>query len=243
MTEPAAATVTETGTAKGDVTVEEPSRAQQTVARRVAEAKATVPELVLRAEVAMDACVALRERLEEQAAEPVPSYEDMVVRACALALREHPRANSAYRDGRYEGYSRVNVGVVVAARDALLVPTIFDADRRSLHEVAQAARTLSERIRAGTVTSPELSGATFTVSALAGHGVASFAAAVIPPQAAILALGEVARRAVVVDGELAVGHRMEVTLTCDHRILFGERAGAFLARVRALLEHPLEAPL
>ncbi len=238
-------TVTETGTAKGDVTTQEPSRAQQVVARRVAEAKATIPELVLRARVAMDACLALRARLEAQAADdrPVPTVEDLVVRACALALREHPRANGAYRDGRFELYSRVNVGMVVHARDALIVPTVFDADQRPLGELAATTRALVERVHEGSITSPELGNATFTVTSLAEFGVASFAAAVIPPQAAILAVGAVEERAVVEDGAPTTGHRMEVTLTCDHRILLGAGAGAFLARVRELLERPLDAPL
>jgi len=238
-------TVTETGTAKGDVTTQDLSRAQQVVVRRVAEAKATIPELVLRSPVAMDACVALRARLEAQATDdrPVPTLEDMVVRACALALREHPRANGAYRDGRYELYSRVNVGVVVHARDAPMVPTVFDADRRPLGELAATTRSLSQRVHEGSITSPELGNATFTVSSLGAFGVASFAAAVIPPQAAILAVGAVQERAVVEDGAPAVGRRMDVTLTCDHRILFGAGAGAFLARVRELLERPLDAPL
>jgi len=238
-------TVTETGTAKGDVITQELSRAQQVVARRVAEAKATIPELVLRSRVAMDACVALRARLEAEAEDerPVPTLEDIVVRACALALREHPRANGAYRDGRYELYSRVNVGVVVHARDALMVPTVFDAGERSLGELAAITRALTQRVREGSITSPELGNATFTVSSLGAFGVSSFAAAVIPPQAAILAVGAVEERAVVEDGAPAVGLRMDVTLTCDHRILFGAAAGAFLARVRELLEHPLDAPL
>ncbi|HEV2770395.1 MAG TPA: 2-oxo acid dehydrogenase subunit E2 [Solirubrobacteraceae bacterium] len=238
-------TVTETGTAKGDITTQELSRAQQVAVRRVAEAKATIPELVLRCVVAMDACVALRARLESQAADdrPVPALEDMVVRACALALREHPRANGAYRDGRVELYSRVNVGVVVHARDAPLVPTVFDADRRPLGELAASTRALTERAHEGSITSPELGNATFTVSSLGALGVASFAAAVIPPQAAILAAGAVEERAVVEDGAAAIGQRMDLTLTCDHRILFGAGAGAFLARVRDLLEHPLDALL
>lgn len=238
-------TVTETGTAKGDVTTQELSRAQQVVIRRVAEAKATIPELVLRSAVAMDACVGLRARLEAQAAGdgPVPTLEDMVVRACALALREHPRANGAYRDGRVELYSRVNVGVVVHARDAPVVPTVFDADRRPLAELAAITRALTERVHEGSITSPELGNATFTVSSLGAFGVASFAAAIIPPQAAILAMGALEERPVVQDGAPAVGRRMDLTLTCDQRILFGAGAGAFLARVRDLLERPLDALL
>ena len=113
----------------------------------------------------------------------VPSFNDMVVKACAIALREHPRANGAYRDGRLELYSRVNVGVAVAARDALVVPTVFDADRKGLRQIASEARALAQRVRDGTVTPPELSGGTFTVSNLGMYGVTNFAAVINPPQA------------------------------------------------------------
>ena len=121
-------------TAKGTVQIEEPSKLQSTVARRMAESKATAPHFYLEAEVDMTRAVAARSRVKELAGPDlnVPSFNDMVVKAVGLALREHPRANGAYRDGRFELYSRVNVGVAVAARDALVVPTIFDADRRSL---------------------------------------------------------------------------------------------------------------
>ena len=233
---PAAPAVT--GTAKGDVTVQELTRMQQLIARRMAESKATVPEFTLRSEIDMEGCVALRAELKALGGE-VPSYNDMVVKACALALREFPRANGSYRDGRFELHSRVNVGVAVAAPDALVVPTVFDADRKSLREIGRETRVLAERVRAGTVTPPELSGGTFTVSNLGMYGVTDFTAVINPPQAAILAVGALAPRAVVRDGELVARHTMGVTLACDHRILYGADAAQFLARIRALLEQPL----
>ncbi len=228
----------ESGTAKGDVTVQELTRTQQLIARRMAESKATVPEFTLRSEIDMERCVALRAELKTLGDE-VPSYNDMVVKACALALREFPRANGSYRDGRFELHSRVNVGVAVAAPDALVVPTVFDADRKSLHEIARETRALAERVRAGSVTPPELSGGTFTVSNLGMYGVTDFTAVINPPQAAILAVGALAPRAVVRDGALVARHTMGVTLACDHRILYGADAAQFLARIRALLEQPL----
>jgi pyruvate dehydrogenase E2 component (dihydrolipoamide acetyltransferase) len=235
---PTAPTSTETATAKGDITVVEATRIQQVIARRMAESKATVPEFTLRSEIDMEACVALRTQLKALGGE-VPSYNDMVVKACALALREFPRANGSYRDGHFELHSRVNVGVAVAATDALVVPTIFDADRRSLREIARETRALAERVRAATVTPPELSGGTFTVSNLGMYGVTDFTAVINPPQAAILAVGALAPRAVVRDGELVARNTMGVTLACDHRILYGADAAQFLARIRALLEQPL----
>ncbi len=213
-------------TAKGEVAVEELSRGGRTVARRVAEAKATVPEHTLSVEVDMEACAALR-------GDPGPTYEDMVVRACALALRAHPRANGAHRDGHLEAYGRVNVGVAVHGPGALTVPTVFDADRRSLNELAATTRALAERVARGTITSSELGGATFTVSSV---DVRAFTAILTPPQAGVLACGAVAARAVVHEDELAARRRMDLTLTCDHRILFGADAAAFLGRIRDLLE-------
>ncbi|MEO7555079.1 MAG: dihydrolipoamide acetyltransferase family protein, partial [Acidimicrobiales bacterium] len=216
---PAAPTPAETGTAKGDVTRVELSRMQQVVARRMAESKATVPEFTLTADVDMEQAVALRAQVKALGEEErvVPSYNDMVVKACALALRDFPRANGAYRDGRFELYGRVNVGVAVAAQDALVVPTVFDADRQTLTEIAVTTRALAERVRSGEVTPPELSGGTFTVSNLGMFGVTSFTAVINPPQAAILAVGALAPRAVVGDdGQLVARHTMNVTLACDH---------------------------
>jgi len=232
-------------TAKGTVSYEEPSKLQSAVARRMAESKATAPHFYLRAEVDMSRAVEGRAMVKAAAAEGevVPSFNDMVVKACGLALREHPRANGAYRDGRYELYSRVNVGVAVAARDALVVPTVFDADRKGLRQIAAESRELAQRVRDEQITPPELSGATFTVSNLGMFGIDSFSAVINPPQAAILAVGAIGERPVVRDGEVATAHLMTVDLACDHRILYGAPAAEFLARIRALLEEPLSLAL
>ena len=211
----------------------------------MAESKATAPHFYLEAEIDMTPAVAARGRIKAAAeeGEVVPSFNDMVVKACALALRELPRANGAYRDGRFELYSRVNVGVAVAAQDALVVPTVFDADRKGLRQIATDSRALAQRVRDGQITPPELSGGTFTVSNLGMFGIDSFSAVINPPQAAILAVGAIAERPVVRDGEIASAHLMRVNLACDHRILYGAHAAEFLARVRALLEEPLSLAL
>ena len=225
-------------TAKGDITVVELTRTQQLIARRMAESKATVPEFTLRSEIDMEGCVSLRAELKALGGD-VPSYNDMVVKASALALREFPRANGSYKDGKFELHSRVNVGIAVATPDALIVPTVFDADRKSLREIAREARALAAKVRDATVTPPELSGGTFTVSNLGMYGVTDFVAVINPPQAAILAVGALAPRAIVREGELVARHTMGVTLACDHRILYGADAAQFLARIRELLERPL----
>jgi len=232
-------------TAKGTVAYEDPTKLQSTVARRMSESKATAPHFYLEAEVDMSRLVEARRQLKARAGEDevVPSFNDMVVKACALALREHPRANGAYRDGRFELYSRVNVGVAVAARGALVVPTVFDADGKTLRQIAAEARTLAQRVRDGQITPPELSGATFTVSNLGMFGIDSFAAVINPPQAAILAVGAIAERPVARDGQVSTAHLMRVNLACDHRILYGAPAAEFLARIKALLEEPLSLAL
>jgi pyruvate dehydrogenase E2 component (dihydrolipoyllysine-residue acetyltransferase) len=232
-------------TAKGQVTYEDLSKTQQVIARRMAESKATAPHFYLRATVDMSEAVAGREQVKARAlpGDVVPSFNDMVVKACALALREHPRANGAYRDGRFELYSRVNVGLAVAAEDALVVPTLFDADRKGLRQIATESRELAGKVRDGQITPPELSGATFTVSNLGMFGIEGFSAVINPPQAAILAVGAIEQRPVVRAGKLAAAHLMQVDLACDHRILYGAPAAEFLARVRALLEEPLALAL
>jgi pyruvate dehydrogenase E2 component (dihydrolipoamide acetyltransferase) len=189
-------------------------------------------------DVDMTLAVELRARLKDAAEHP-PSFNDLIVKAAANALREHPRVNGAYRDGKFELYSRVNVGIAVAAQDALVVPTIFDADKKSLGEIARQARELIGKVRDGKITPPELSGGTFTVSNLGMFGITEFTAIINPPQAALLSVGAIEQRAVVRDGEIVPRHAMAMTIACDHRILYGADAARFLARVRELLESPL----
>jgi pyruvate dehydrogenase E2 component (dihydrolipoamide acetyltransferase) len=241
----AAAAAPSPETAKGEVRREELSKLQQTVARRMAESKATAPHFYLDTEIDMSRAVEARARIKEGSPEdePVPSFNDMVVKACAIALREHPRANGAYRDGQLELYSRVNVGVAVAGQNALTVPTIFDADRKGLREISRTARELAGKVREGKITPPELSGGTFTVSNLGMYGISSFSAVINPPQAGILAVGAITERPVVRDGQIGTAHMMSVTLACDHRILYGADGAEFLARIRDLLEEPASLAL
>jgi len=227
-------------TGRGEATQQELTRLQQVVARRMAESKATAPEFVLTLEVDMEEAVGLRKQLKAAAGDaPAPSFNDLVIKACALALTDFPRANGAYKDGKFELYSRVNVGVAVAGQDALVVPTVFDADKKSLGVIARESRALAERVREGKITPPELSAGTFTVSNLGMFGIRRFVAVINPPQAAILAVGEMTPRPVVRDGEVVVRPVMELTLSCDHRILYGADAAQFLGRIRERLENPM----
>jgi pyruvate dehydrogenase E2 component (dihydrolipoamide acetyltransferase) len=228
---------------KGEMRAQELTRLQRTVSRRMAESKATAPDFALTVEVDMTACVELREQLKNLT-EKAPSFNDMIVRACALALREYPRVNGAYRDGRFELYSRVNVGVAVAAQDALVVPTVFDADQKSLGEISRSVRDLATKVRDGKITPPELSGGTFTVSNLGMFGIDSFTAIINTPQAALLSVGALKKKPVVNDeGEIVARDMITVNLICDHRILYGADGAQFLGRVRELLEQPLALAL
>jgi pyruvate dehydrogenase E2 component (dihydrolipoamide acetyltransferase) len=229
---------------RGETTEQDLTRLQKTVARRMAESKATAPDFVLTVEVDMEEAVALRKQLKAAAGDqPAPSFNDFVIKASALALRDFPRANGAYRDGKFELYSRVNVGMAVAGQDALVVPTVFDADSKSLGHIARESRALAERVRAGAITPPELSSGTFTVSNLGMFGIKRFVAVINPPQAAILAVGALEPRPVVRDRKVEVRSMMELTLSCDHRILYGADAAEFLAKIREYLENPLRLAL
>jgi pyruvate dehydrogenase E2 component (dihydrolipoamide acetyltransferase) len=228
---------------KGEAEVQELTRLQQTVARRMAESKATAPDFSISLTVDMTQAVELRKRLKE-VADPAPSFNDMVVKAAAIGLKEHPRVNGAYRDGKFELYEKVNIGIAVAAMDALVVPTVFDADRKSLGQIARDARAAAEKVRDRTITPPELSGATFTVSNLGMFGIEHFTAIINPPQASILTVGKLAKQpAVDESGRVVARDQMSLSLVCDHRILYGADGAQFLARVKDLLEQPLSLAL
>jgi pyruvate dehydrogenase E2 component (dihydrolipoamide acetyltransferase) len=231
------------GGARGEVAIQELTRLQQTVSRRMAESKATAPDYTLVVDVDMTLAVQLHERLQD-AADHQPSFNDMVIKAVANALRAHPRVNGAYRDGKFEQYARVNIGIAVAAQDALVVPTIFDADSKSLGQIARDAHELAEKVREGRITPPEVAGGTFTISNLGMYGIDQFTAVINPPQAAVLTVGSVKKRPAVDDnGRVVARDQMRLSLICDNRILYGADAAAFLAGVRELLEDPLNLAL
>ncbi len=235
----ASAPTVEPPSSKGEVRLEEPTRLQRTIARRMAEGSA-VPTFAVDAEIDMSAALALRAELAA-GADPAPSVNDLVVRAAALALRDFPRLNGSYTDRGFELYSRVNVGIAVASGDALVVPTIFDADAKPLGAIAREARELAAKVRDRTIAPAELDGGTFTVSNLGMLGVSRFLPIVNPPQAAILGVGAVTRRAAFPEeGGVAARDVMSVTLVCDHRIVYGADGARFLARLRELLEQPAQ---
>jgi pyruvate dehydrogenase E2 component (dihydrolipoamide acetyltransferase) len=222
---------------RGEVRIEQPSRAQRVIARRMSEARA-IPDFAVEAELDMTAVVSWRES-RTGAAGPAPSINDFLVKAAALALREFPRLNASYSERGFELYSRINIGIAVAGEDSLVVPTIFDADRKTLAEIAAESRRLAERVRSGSVAPSELEGGTFTITNLGMYGAIRFLPIINPPQAAILAAGAVTRRPVLDEHDAVVARwSMSAVLVCDHRIVYGADAARFLARLGELLERP-----
>jgi pyruvate dehydrogenase E2 component (dihydrolipoamide acetyltransferase) len=214
---------------KGAIRVLEPDRSQRSIARRTAETRATVPDLELSRDVDIGAALELADRRGS-------SVTAVLVRACALALGGHPLANAAYRDGHYELYSRINIGVAIHVDGGYTTPTVLDADTKPLPQLTRELETLSGKARAGTLTPPELAGTTFTLTDHSDHRVDRWSVLTTPPQAAALTAGSVRSAPVVRQGAVVPGQIIALTLACDHRILFGSRAAAFLASVAERLE-------
>lgn len=219
----------------------EPTRLQQLIARRMVEAKATVPHFQVQTEARMDAVVALRDELRSLSSEEevLPSLNDFIVRASGIALREHPLANGSFQDDGFILHDRVHIGVAVATEDALVVPTVLDADIKTLRQIAIETRLLAGRVRDGQISPAELEGGTFTISNLGMFGMTAITPVINPPQAAILGVGAIREALARVDGEIVDRAVLTLTLSCDHRILYGADASRFLARIRELLEGPL----
>ncbi len=214
--------------AKGETRLVAPNPRQRAVARRAAESRATVPDIELTTEVEMQASLAL---LARQGC----SLTAMLVRSCALALRDVPRVNGAYRDGRFELYSRVNVGITISTDDAYLIPTVFDADRKSLTQCNAEIEDFRRRALSGELAPPELSGATFTLTDLSADGIAGASSVIGPSQAAALTAGAIRERPVIRDGALRSAPALTLTLACDHRIVYWSHAAALLNRIGGLL--------
>ena len=217
---------------------------QRTIAQRMTESRSEIPEFTLEAEIRMGAAAALRNQLKTSAWEPVPSYNDLIVRAVALALRDFPALNASYTTGKTLRYERINVGVAIDAGDALLVATIPDTDKKSIFEIATESKRLAESGRTRSLSADELTNGTFTVSNLGMFGIRRFQAVINHPQVAILAVGEVAPHPFAdASGAVTARTTVDVSLSVDHRAVYGAEAARFLQRLRALLENPIELVL
>ncbi|MBI4506708.1 MAG: 2-oxo acid dehydrogenase subunit E2 [Chloroflexi bacterium] len=220
--------------------VVELTRMQQVIARRMVESKTTIPHFYLTAEIDMVEAVRLAQQVAEAWEQPTRlPYNEIVLKAVALALRRVPDVNATFRENRVEIHDRVNVGFAVAVESGLVVPVIRDCDRKVLREIADDARELAEKARSGRLALADYEGGTFTVSNLGMFDIDEFVAIINPPQTGILAVGAVRPKAVVHDGQIVARERMRVTLSGDHRAYYGATGAVFLRELKRLLEQPV----
>jgi len=213
------------------------SAVRRTIAKRLVQSKGPVPHFYLTIDVAMDRVWDAYKALRDQKSSI--SVNDIIVKATALALRQHPEINASFAGDHIKVFSRVHIGMAVALEDGLITPILRDADLKPLEEISEEARSLVERARAKKLQPNEYTGATFSISNLGMMGIEEFSAIINPPEAAILAVGAVSQVPVVVDGALAIGWRMKATLSVDHRVADGAAGARFLQTLRRFLEHPL----
>jgi pyruvate dehydrogenase E2 component (dihydrolipoamide acetyltransferase) len=209
------------------------------IARQMVQSKAPVPHFYITTEIAMERAVALREELQALPDAPKVTFTDVVVRAVAVTLRKHPGVNASFHGDAIRRHAAVHMGIAVAVEDGLITPVLRDCDQKSIFQIATESRDLVERTRARKLRQQELSGATFSISNLGMFPVDEFSAIINPPEGAILAVGAIVDKPVVVDGQLAVGKRMRVTLSCDHRVMDGAMGARFLSDLKLALEAPL----
>jgi len=213
------------------------SNMRRVIAKRLSESAFTAPHFYVTVEVDMDAAVALREQLL-RAEEVKLSFNDLVVKACAKALARFPTVNASWTGEAIQTHAEVHVGVAVSIPDGLITPVVRNADRKHVVEISAEVKDLAARARDRKLKPEEFTGSTFTISNLGMFDVTEFTAIINPPEACILAVGAVRKQPVVKDDQLAIGHRMKVTLSSDHRVVDGALAAQFLAEVRRLLENP-----
>jgi len=225
----------------GEAFTDEPvSTIRAAIARRLVESKTQAPHFYVSTDVPMDAAAARREQINAAGGQRI-SFNDMVVQASAHALRSHPVLNAAWRGNRIRRYGHVHIGIAVSVEGGVVAPVLRFADRKSLADISTFSREFARRARERTLQPTDWVGGTFTVSNLGMFGVEEFTAILNPPEAAILAVGAVRDAAVVEGGQLRVGKRMKMTLSCDHRVVDGAAAAAFLQTMQAWLVDGLPA--
>jgi pyruvate dehydrogenase E2 component (dihydrolipoamide acetyltransferase) len=212
---------------------------RKTIARRLAESTGPVPTFFLTAEFDATRAAEMRAQLAEMGDQYKVSFNDIVIKAVALALAEHPEVNAHWLNDKIRQFNRIHVAMAVAVEDGLITPVLFDADRLSLWEISEKARDLAKRARERKLMPEEYTGSTFSVSNLGMFGIDQFTAIINPPEAGILAIGGVEEKPFVVDGALEVRQRMRVTMSCDHRVIDGATGAKFLQTVRRYIENPL----
>ncbi|MDQ2887293.1 MAG: 2-oxo acid dehydrogenase subunit E2 [Chloroflexota bacterium] len=218
------------------------SSMQKTVARRLTESKQTVPHFYVSNEIDLTDALALRQQLNSNVGEGGVkiSVNDLVVKACALALEKFPDVNSSYKDGQFIHHQRINVGIAVDIPNGLIVPVIRDANIKGVRSIAREAKALAEKARVGKLAPDDFSGGTFSVSNLGMMDVTEFVPVINPPEAAILAVASARKTFVPINGEPVVRDIMPLTVSADHRILYGAMVARFLQEVKRLLQNPYD---
>jgi len=214
------------------------SQMRKVIARRLGESKFSAPHFYLTIEVEMSKAMATRKQLNEIAPTRI-SYNDLVVKSCAVALRQHPAINSSWLGDKIRINKEINVGVAVAVPDGLLVPVIRHADMKSLSQINVEVKELAGKAKEKRLQPDQMQGNTFTISNLGMFDIDEFTAIINPPDACIMAVGSIAEKPIVKDGELAVGNIMKLTLSCDHRVVDGASGARFLQTVKSMLEDPI----
>jgi len=214
------------------------SQMRKTIAKRLAESKFTAPHFYLTLDIDMDNAIGVRKQLAALEAMKV-SFNDMVVKAVALALREHPNVNSSWYGDFIRRNDHVHIGVAVAVEDGLLVPVVRFADGKELTEIGAEVREMAQKAKDKKLQPADWEGNTFTISNLGMFGIESFTAIVNPPDSCILAVGGIKEIPVVKDGKVVAGNVMKVTLSCDHRVVDGATGAAFLQTFKKLMENPV----
>jgi pyruvate dehydrogenase E2 component (dihydrolipoamide acetyltransferase) len=212
---------------------------RKTIARRLSESIGPIPTFYLTAEFDMERVAEMRGAMAAMGDEYKVSFNDIVLKAVATALSLHPEVNAHWLGDKIRYFNRVHVGMAVAIEEGLITPVIFDADRKRMSEISREARELAKRARDRKLKPEEYTGSTFSVSNLGMFGIDQFTAIINPPEVAILAIGAVEDKPVVVDGQLAHRKRMRVTMSCDHRVVDGALGAKFLQTLRRLIENPL----
>ncbi len=212
---------------------------RKTIAKRLSESMFTAPHFYLSMEINMDKATELRKQLNDVAAPIKISFNDLVVKACAVALRNHPVINSSWMGDFIRQNNHINVGVAVAVKQALFVPVIRHADMKSLGQISTEVRELAGKAKDGKLQLPEMQGNTFTISNLGMFDIEQFTAIINPPDACILAVGSIMQKPIVKNNEIVVGNMMKVQLSCDHRVVDGATGAQFLQQLKGILEDPI----
>jgi pyruvate dehydrogenase E2 component (dihydrolipoamide acetyltransferase) len=235
-TPPSRAAAAASGAAYADIPL---SPMRKTIAKRLVQSIGPIPTYYLTSEVDMERAHEAREALIALDDRGRFSFNDFIIRSAASALRQHPWVNAWWMDDKVRQWHEVHIGVAVAVDEGLITPVIRHADQKSLREIGAEVRELAGRAREKKLKPEEYTGATFSISNLGMFGIDEFTAVINPPEAAILAVGRIEAKAVVVDGEVKVRRRMRITMSCDHRVVDGATGAAFLKTLVGMLENPM----